>query len=516
MNKISSSVSVITLVAVLLDSGHLFGQQAAPSAVPTVPESLPISGSVPDGSVTTSQTVTPGRSGGNTFNASVQIQGVFQGSTPRGVASAEPLPLNLGEAVRRGLAYNLGVIGATEIERYAQAGQREARARLLPDVTGTITAAVEQVSNATLGLQSAKGLPPSFQFARVLGPFNFFDAGAVLSQRVFDLTAIRNYRSTKETAAAAGHNIRDNRDLVVLAVGGSYLEVVTASARVDSGRAQVETARAVYEQATRQNQAGVNARIDVDRSQVELQMQRLRLISLETDFATQKLALGRIIGLPLGQDVVLTTSMEYTPAPEIPLPDALATAFSHRADLQAADAQVRAAREAREAAKAQNFPAFAVSGSYGLAGLNPAQSNGVFSVFATVDFPIWRGGQIQASVASAEAVYAQRRAEYEDVRGRVDVEVRTALLRLAATNEQVAVADSNRNLAQSTLRQARHRFGAGVADTVEVVQAQESVAAAEQDYISSLYAYYLAKLALARATGDTEQGISALLRPAGP
>src|SRR4030095_14487982 len=309
---------------------------------------------------------------------------------------------------------------------------------------------------------------------------------------------------------------RDTRYPVVLGVGGSYLQAVTAAARVDAARAQLETARAVYEQATRQNQAGVNARIDVDRSQVELQTQRLRIISLETDLATQKLALGRIIGLPLGQDVTLTTTMEYTPGPEMSLEDALATAMASRADLQAAEAQVRAAREAREAAKAQNVPALAVNGSYLIAGVNPAQSNGVFSVFASVDFPIWRGGRIQASVASAEAVYAQRRAEFEDVRGRVDVEVRTALLRLAATNEQVSVADSNRNLALSTLRQARHRFGAGVADTVEVVQAQESVATAEQDYISSLHAHYVAKLALARAIGDTEQGISNLMQSRRP
>jgi outer membrane protein TolC len=196
--------------------------------------------------------------------------------------------------------------------------------------------------------------------------------------------------------------------------------------------------------------------------------------------------------------------------------EALSTAIANRADLQAAEAQLRAAGLARDAAKAQNVPALSVYGSYGVAGVNPAQSNGVFSVFAQVDFPIWRGGQIQASVASAEAVYAQRRAEFEDARGRIDVEVRTALLRLAAANEQVSVAESVRNLAQSTLRQARHRFGAGVADTVEVVQAQESVAAAEQDYVSSLYAHYLAKLGLARATGNTEQGISALLRPTNP
>jgi len=516
MTKLLSPLTLMTVVVVSLHTRDIFGQQQPASAPPTAPQPLPISGSAPIGSVTPIQTATPEVRGGNVLNSSIQIEGPFQGSVPTGVATPEPLPLNLGDAIRRGLAYNLGVIGATDTERNARAVQREALSRLLPDLTGAITAADEKVSLATLGLQSATGLPPGFQFARLLGPFHFFDAGVGLSQRVFDLTAVRNYRSSKDIVTAAGHSIRDTRDLVVLAVGGSYLQAVASAARVESARAQLETARAVYAQAVRQHEAGVNAQIDVDRSQVELQTQRLRLISLETDLATQKLALGRIIGLPLGQDVTLTTTMEYAPDPELPLREALTRAFASRADLQAAEAQVRAARQAREAAKAQNVPALAVNANYGVAGESPAQANGVFSVFATVDVPIWRGGQIQASVAAAEAVYAQRRAEYEDTRGRVDVEVRTAFLRLAATNEQVAVANSNRNLAQSTLRQARNRFAAGVADTVEVVQAQESVASAEQDYIASLYAHYLAKLGLARAVGNAEQGISALLQPGRP
>jgi outer membrane protein TolC len=515
MTRLLSPLTLIAVAALLAHPRHALGQ-ATPSVVPTLAEPLPISGSAPVGSVTPIHTPNPDTRGGNTLNGSIQIDRVFQGSTPTGVATPEPLPLNLGEAVRRGLAYNLGVIGATETERNARAGRREALSRLLPDITGAITAADEQVSLATLGLQSARNLPPSFEFARILGPFNYFDAGVVLSQRVFDLTAIRNYGAAKDIATAAGHSARDTRDLVVLAVGGSYLQVVSAAARVDSARAQLETARAVYAQAMRQNEAGVNARIDVDRSQVEWQSQRLRLITLETELATQKLALGRIIGLPLGQDITLTTTMEYTPNPELSLPKALATAFASRADLQAADAQVRAAKQARDAARAQNVPTLGVNGSWGVAGENPGQANGVFSVFATLEVPIWRGGSIQASIASAEAVYAQRRAEYEDARGRVDVEVRTAFLRLSATNEQVAVANSNRALAQSTLRQARDRFAAGVADTVEVVQAQETVATAEQDYIASLYAHYLAKLGLARSMGNTEQGISILLNRSGP
>jgi outer membrane protein TolC len=513
MTRLSPALTLISLALMLSRPVPAFGQAPAPTPAPTIAEPLPTSGSAPIGSVTPIQTPNPETRGGNALNGSIQIDGPFQGSTPTGVATPEPLPLNLGEAVRRGLAYNLGVIGATDIERTARAGRREALSRLLPDLTGNITVADEQVSLATLGLGSGKGLPPGFQFARVLGPFNYFEAEVTLSQRVFDLTAIRNYGATKDVASAAGHSARDTRDLVVLAVGGSYLQVVAAAARVDSARAQLETARAVYTQAMRQNEAGVNARIDVDRSQVEWQSQRLRLISLETDLATQKLAFGRIIGLPLGQDITLTTTMQYMPDPDLSLAKALNTAFANRADLQAADAQVRAAKQARDAARAENVPAIAVNGSWGVAGENPAQANGVFSLFASLDVPIWRGGSTQARIASAEATYAQRRAEYEDVRGRVDVEVRTAFLRLSATNEQVAVANSNRDLAQSTLRQARDRFVAGVADTVEVVQAQEQVATAEQDYIASLYSHYLAKLAVARSTGNSEQGISTLLSP---
>src|SRR5262249_17600713 len=153
------------------------------------------------------------------------------------------------------------------------------------------------------------------------------------------------------------------------------------------------------------------------------------------------------IGLPLGQEFRLTTTLEYHAEPPPSLQDALATAIANRADLQAAAAQVRAAEQARKAAAAENTPAIAINGSYLLAGVNPSQSNGVFSVFGTVVFPIWRSGRIQADIAVADAALSQRRAEYDDTYGRVDHEVRNAFLRLTATAEQVSVAESNRVLA---------------------------------------------------------------------
>src|SRR5881396_3617715 len=376
-------LSVIALSGLLLLPAVARGQLSQPSAAEhTRPSQLPLSGSTQTGSVTTGQATVPSasRESVSTLNSSIQIQGAFQGSTPFGVVTNESLPLPFDEAIRRGLAYNLGVIGAEQSERSARAQRLAALAELLPDVNGTATGAAAQTSLATVGLQSAKGLA-GFQPARVLGPFNFFEAGAVMSQSVFDLTATRNYRSSKEIVRATKQSIRDSREVVILGVGGSYLHVVAAAARVDSAKAQLATAQAVYEQALEQLKAGVNARIDVNRSQVEFQTQRLRLISLETDLASQKLALGRLIGLPLGQDFTLTTAMEYRAGSITPLTEALEQAFANRPDLQAAEAQVGAAVQARKAAEAEKTPAVKLNGSYLVAGVNPAQSNGVFSVF---------------------------------------------------------------------------------------------------------------------------------------
>ena len=247
MRTLFSSLALTIAFGIVSGPHVVFGQQPPPSPPPTTPLVLPISGVPPAGTVTTQEETTPygPTISGNTLNGTVQIQGVFGGSTPAGLATPEPLPLNLNEAIRRGLAYNLGIIGGTNTERGARAAERSALAKLLPDVSGTITAADEKVSLATLGLQSAQNLPPGFQFGRVLGPFHFFDAGVLVSQRVVDLTALRNYRAAKDITAATRENVLDDRDLVVLGVGGSYLQAIASAARVDSTRAQVDTAQAV-------------------------------------------------------------------------------------------------------------------------------------------------------------------------------------------------------------------------------------------------------------------------------
>ena len=153
-----------------------------------------------------------------------------------------------------------------------------------------------------------------------------------------------------------------------------------------------------------------------------------------------------------------------------------------------------------------------VDANYGAIGPVPSNSHGTFGVTGSLKVPIWQGGRVRGDIDQAEAALAQRKSEYEDLRQRVEADVRNAFLDLTATAEQIRVAKSNQELAQDTLTQSRDRFAAGVANTVEVVQAQESVAAADQDYISSLFAHNLAKVSLARSIGEAEQNIKEFLK----
>jgi outer membrane protein TolC len=153
-----------------------------------------------------------------------------------------------------------------------------------------------------------------------------------------------------------------------------------------------------------------------------------------------------------------------------------------------------------------------LNADYGVIGTNPAQAHGTFAVVATLRFPIWQGGRIEADIEQADAALAQRQAELEDLRGRVESEVRGAFLDLEAAASQVEVATRNQQVTGETLDLTRQRFEAGVTDSVEVVQSQESVATAELDYINSVFAHNVAKLSLARAMGGVAESLPQFLK----
>jgi outer membrane protein TolC len=509
-----SGAAFTLLLATLVLTDQALGQAGPPAGQSegTQATPLPLSGRTgQNGSVKATQSPVPGTTTSvDTINPTVQVQGPYAGSTPSTAKMSFSGKLSLREAIQRGLEYNLGAVGMTQAMRQAQGQSRVARSALLPNLYGTLSENVEQVDLKAEGLRFSTPIA-GFSIPTVIGPFNYFDLRAHLTQTVLDMTAVNNYRASNEIFRANQFGAQDARDLVVLAVGGAYLQVIAAKARAESARAQLDTANALYQQTLQKRGVGVLAQVDVDRSEVEALTQQQRLVSLENDLAKQKINLARMTGLPPTNQYELSDDVPFTVAPTLSIEDALKEAMDYRADLKAADAQVRAAARARLAASAERLPSLAVNGDYGLIGTNPAQSHGTFTAAATLRFPIWQGGRTEGDIEQADAALAQRRAELEDLKSQVESDIREAYLDLQAAANQVEVAKRNIQVTNETLDLTRQRFEAGVTDNVEVVQAQESATAAKLDYINSVFAHNLAKLSLARAMGRTADKLSLFL-----
>jgi outer membrane protein TolC len=491
----------------LIFAANAWGQLGAPqnSGGGSTAVQLPMSGrNGQNGSVTSSETAIPGTTSSvNTLNTTVQTSGPYAGSSAGAARQPFTGKLSLREAVARGLSYNLGTIGLNTAVRQSAGQARVARSALLPQVNGALRETVLQENLRAQGLRIS--LPfPGFNFPTVVGPFNYFDLRATLTQTVADMTALNNYRTSQQVQRANEFAARDARDLVVLAVGGAYLQVIAAQARVVSAESQLETAKASLQQVSDQRKAGLVAQIDVNRAQVQAETQEQRVDTLRNDLAKQKINLARLTGLPPTDAYEITDAVAFSAAPSITLEDAVKQALEDRADLKSADAQVMAAEMSKKAAKSERLPSLALSADYGVIGVNPSQSHGTFTVTGQLKFPIWTSGKIDGDIEQADAALEQRRAERDDERGRIESDVRNAFLDLQAAGSQVHLAESNRDVTKQNLDLVQQRFRAGVTDSLEVTQARDAVASAELDYISAVFAHNLAKLSLARAMGKAE------------
>lgn len=427
-------------------------------------------------------------------------QNPFAGGVPSGERTATPLSLTLADALARGLQHNLGVLNAEESVAGARGARWQALEAVLPNISGRLGADREVVNLAALGFTGFPGIP------QVIGPFNVYDARVSVSQPIIDPSGLLHLRETGQLVKAAEHGYRNARDLVVLAVSNLYLQALSAESRVGAARAQLDTAAALARLAEDRKNSGLVAGIDVLRAQVELETGRHRLIAAENSAAKQKLALSRAIGLPIGQEVALSDPMPDAVSTEIPTVDAaVQQAYAHREDLKGLEAVVAAAESAAAAASAERLPTVAVDANWGAIGETPSAALPTYTVAANVRVPLFNAGATKARSIEAGATLRRRKAELDDARGRVFYEISAAVLDLNAAQQQVDVATRAVALAEEQLTQARDRFNAGVADTIEVVQAQESVATAHDAQIGSLYNASAARAALAAAQGLAEE-----------
>jgi outer membrane protein TolC len=425
------------------------------------------------------------------------------GSVPEDKPTPGVLQLTFSDAIERALRQNLAGLLSQYNTVEARGEKWQKLSDLLPNINADVQEVRQKVSLQALGLNSSlfPGIPA------VIGPFSYFDVRASATERVFDWKSILKYRSSVIGEGVAQYTLKDARDLVVLATGNAYLQAIAGAARVETAQAQVDTAKALYDKAVVQQQAGVAPAIDTLRAQVEYQTRQQQLIAATSDYAKQKISLARVIGLATRQEFELADKTPYQAFPMPDLETSVQRAYTLRSDYKAAHDRLVAAQLELSAATAGYYPSLDVAANFGEIGTTPGSVLPTYALFGTLNIPIFQGGKVNGDRLKAEATLRQAQAQLADIRAQIDQDIRNALLDLKSSSDQVGVAQSSVNLAEQALKQSQDRFSAGVTDNLEVVQAQEALASAHENLISSLYLNNLAKVSFARALGRAEEGV---------
>jgi outer membrane protein TolC len=474
------SIALSSAVVVLLSSGPAQGQATAPNLT-----SLPSAEQVIQ-----------------------RVQDPFTGSLPQGKATNEVVDLSIQDALDRGLKYNLGLYFSERATEQTRAERLRALSNLMPVVNGSFTEEEQRINLKAFGF-NFPGFPSS------VGPFGLSELQATGSWNPLNMHFISNLHAASQNVKATQFSYRDARDTVVLAVGANYLLTIANESRVSSAEAELKAAQALYQLAVDQENAGLAPQIDTLRARVQLQTQQSILIQAQNDLEKQRIALARVIGLPVQQKFRLANRVPYQPLPEAATENAFERALQTRPDYQAALASLKAAQYSEQSAWQQRLPSIGFAGDYGVLGFQPSSMAPNWTAAATLSIPIFQGGKIEADVQQSKAVFKQRQAQVDNLRGSIEQDVQNALLDLKAAAEQVEVAKTGLDYAQQTLEQSQDRFAAGVTNNVEVIQAQQQLASANEQYIASLYGHNIAKVLLARAIGNAEQAVRQYLAEPG-
>lgn len=425
----------------------------------------------------------------------------FAGGVPSGTATPDPISVTIMQAVTRALAHNLGVLLADQNTAAASGDRWIALSRLLPNASASLTESRRKTNLEAFGFPLGPGFPS------VVGPFNVFDARVFVSQSLFDADAMNEASAASHRLAAAKHHYREARSIVMLASANLYLQALAAQARSAAAEAQLASSTAIHQQSIDLRSAGIVAGLDVVRAEVRVSADRQRATAASNDAQKAKLQLARLIGLPIGQEFTLVDDIPVVAEGELTLQQALDLAYVNRADYQAAIEEQRAADAERRAAIGDHLPSARVTADFGTIGLTPGSALPTFSVTGAIDVPIFEGGRQRGRLAQATAELRRRTALVEDLKSSIYYDIRAAFLDLEATRQQLEAATRGRQLAAQQLQQSRDRFAAGVANNIEIVQAQEAVAVATEQAISAQYGFSVAKTLLAQSIGNAEEAL---------
>ena len=423
------------------------------------------------------------------------------------VLAAQQQPLmevSLRQAVDIALAPDGGTRWqlAREAIRLAELRSQQARGALLPQLDGSYSYANQTRNLKAFGITFNVPIP-GFQSPSFVGPFAVNDARVNVAQSILDLASWKRYQVSRAITGQTRAETAAVRQQTADAVARAYLTALRAQAHIDGQQANVDLAEALVKLAANQKDAGTGTGIDVTRARAQMANERQRLIAARNDFDRASLLLLRAMNAPLASRLRLTDVLALTPADTTGAEAAIRAAQSARPDVQAQHQREVVARLQQQAVERERLPSLVAGGDYGVIG--PTFSQYAYptrSVGVALRVPLWDGGRREARRGETLVVQRQEAIRSRDLARQVELEIRLALDAIESAKAQVEAATEGLTLSESELAQARRRFEAGFASSLEVTDAQTRIARARDNRIAALYFYNLARLDLQTAMGQ--------------
>ena len=413
--------------------------------------------------------------------------------------SAEPVKLTLEQSVTLALKQNTTAQIAILQAAQAEQDKNISRAGLLPDAELQVSdQARRQNIEAGFGTK-IPGIPEHS------GPFQIFNAGVGFGGPIFDLTLWRRYQAAKELAGAQKATSYSTREQVILLVVSQYIGSLRAVANVTASKSRVELAQALYDQAADLQKEGVGTGIDTLRANVELQNEKQSLIQAENDRDSSLYILSRLLNLDPRQKVELADSLSFFDTPQPEMEPSIDAALAARQEWKSIDLQIKAAQRDKQASQAERLPSLRFDGNWAYQGISSTTGIPAYTYQAGVVMPLFTGGRIHAEIVKADLQLKVLEEQKADLRNSIALDVKTALLNLESARNEVQVANLGVQLAKEEVDQARDRFKAGVANNIEVIQAQDALARANDNQIVALYRFNQARADYARGIGQMEK-----------
>ncbi len=443
----------------------------------------------------------------------------FWGSVTAQPVSAAPLNLSLDDAVRRGLDNNLGLKEAEAGEKALHGERTEALQEFLPAIWLTGDSGYHMTNLVAMGFgpKTIAAFAPMFPGGKIPGGlseitrYSLTEGHIHFSQILFSGPVIQAWRAAGAAERAAHFNKTSARGEVIEQVAIAYLRAVADQSEVDNANARVAEAQVLFDHERLAHEAGTAAHLDELRAHVQLEAEQQSLIAARNRQDKDRIQLKREIGVDPGQEIALTDPAPYSElAAESPA-ELTALAYRSRQDYLNLQNQAVEYKTVHAVYRSQRLPTLSFYSDYAVSTVNGAGTHGNFVAAGSLSLPLFREARLRGDEDAAQAQMLAVRAQLDDLRGRIDEQLRAALLDLRANQQMMDVARSNVDLAQRALDDETARVKAGVDDNLPLVAAQAALATAQTNLTESLYRYNLSKIALARATGLLEQQYRAFL-----